>query len=308
MKLHKKGDLGFVSVILGIFFILSMIPAAPFLYTMMFSKSDIEKCRASVSVKSISIEAGSVLTLGKKLVDPMQLNLDCHTRFLVAKKDGVFDGGRKAQDFGEKSDPRFDGEDLGFKLKTAVADRMWDCWYMFGAGETDPFSQLGGDTHCVPCYEIRFDDEVNKEIPTLGGFTEFLAKEYRSAKQDMTYAKYLYKSDDDAALPQTGIDTAGQYGIVYYRKIGRFYDEAGKAAFGGSIAGGCMVGVYAGAAVGSAAPLVGTVVGGAVGGAAGCLGGFAVGLMTSDALTNDVNIGVAAINTKNMPGACRKIY
>ncbi len=298
-----------VSAILGVIFIIMMIKAAPFIYTMLFSKSDIDKCRASVSVKAISVEVGS---LGTGLVDPAQLNLDCHTRFLVAKKDGVYDGGKRVVDFGDR---RFDEKSTEDNLKTVVADKMRDCWYMFGSGETDPFSKLGGNIHCIECYEIKFDDEVRKEdekekgVAVLSDFTGFLAaNQIGEDPKSETYAKYLYKSDIVPDKPYD-LDTSKQYGVVYFRGTWAQADEVAKGVLGGSAVGGCLVGGKVGLIGGSFFGPIGTVVGGVVGAGVGCAGGLVVGIVAADKASGiDKTIGVAVAPVENLGAKCGKLY
>lgn len=306
-------DMSPVSVILGVVFIIFMIKAAPFLYTLLFSKSDIEKCRASVSVKAISIDAASIVTAGKRISDPLQLDLDCHTKFLVAKKDGVYDGIKRTSDFSDRS---FEGMELDDKLKKEVADRMRDCWYMFGNGETDPFSKLGGDIHCVECYELQFDDEVKKEVQDKKGvsvltdFTGFLASSFIDEKQTTTYSQYLYKSSD---VPKESkgynLYLSKQYGVVYFRGTFKFADELAKGVLGASVVGGCLTGAQVGLVGGSFFGPIGTVVGGIVGAGAGCAGGLLVGIRGADDASGiGKAIGVAVVPVESLGEKCGKLY
>ncbi|MBI3036191.1 hypothetical protein HYY73_00320 [Candidatus Woesearchaeota archaeon] len=312
---RKRGDMSIVSTILGVVFIILMIKAAPFLYTLLTSKSDIEKCRASVSVKSISIDSASILTLGKRLSDPLQLDLACHTRFLNVKKDGVYDGNKiyfgnyRPADFNYA---RFVDQDLPDKLKTAVADRMLDCWDMFGNGEIDPFAS--GNIHCIECYELVFSEEVKKEIqdkkgvPVLSDFTGFLASSYADNKQTTTYSQYLYKSNDVKGQVYD-LNMSKQQGIVYYRGTFELADEFAKGSVVLSTAGGCFIGAKVGLVGGSFFGPVGTVVGGVVVGGAGCAGGLFLGLTAADkALNMDKTIGVAVVPVENLGKKCGKLY
>ncbi|MBI2550515.1 hypothetical protein HYV83_05050 [Candidatus Woesearchaeota archaeon] len=316
---RKRGDMSIVSVILGVIFIIFMIKAAPFLYTLLTSKSDIEKCRASVSVKSISIDSASILTGGKRLSDPLQLDLACHTRLLVAKKEGVYDGNKiyfgnyRPADF---NDARFVDQDLPDKLKTAVADRMLDCWDMFGKGEIDPFSKLGGDIHCIECYEFVFSNETKKEVqdkdkkgaPVLSDFTGFLASSYADNKQTTTYAQYLYKSNEVKGQVYD-LNMSKQQGIVYYRGTFELADGLAKGTLGLSTAGGCFIGAKVGLVGGSFFGPVGTVVGGVVGGGVGCVGGLVLGITAADKASGiGKTIGVAIVPVENLGEKCGKLY
>lgn len=303
----KSGvEFGLVGIILGVVFIIAMVAAAPYIYTLFFSKSDIEKCRASVSVKSISIKYG---TLGTRLFDPLDLNLDCHTKFLVAKKGGLHDtgSGKKLTDF---SDRKLADTDLQYQLKTSVADRMAECWYMFGKGEVDPFSKFSGNVHCVQCYDIIFSDDekegVQKDAPALYDFPKFLAENYANEKE--TYAKYLYKANIPD-LPRYDLDTSKEYSVVYYRSTKEFSDEVAQGVLGTSFVGGCFVGIKVGAVTGALFGPGGAVTGGFIGGGAGCLGGLLAGVVASSK-TADIGktFGIALIPIDSLGSTCRKLY
>ncbi|MBI2142724.1 hypothetical protein HYU20_00050 [Candidatus Woesearchaeota archaeon] len=311
---RRGAEMSLVSVILGVIFIIIMVKAAPFIYTMLFSKSDIEKCRASVSVKAISIDVPSA---GTHLFDMPQLNLDCHTRFLIAKKGGVYDGkgvyvgNNRAADF---NDQRFGDKGFQDKLKMAVADRMLDCWDMFGKGDIDPFSKLGGDIHCVECYEVKFDDDARKEVekekgvPVLADFTQFLANSYTDEKQTTTYSQYLYKSTS-VPTQKYDLDLNKQQGVVYFRGTFELADEAAKAALAISTVGGCFIGAKVGLVGGSFFGPVGTVAGGIFGTGVGCAGGLFVGITGADKASGiGKTIGVAVVPVENLGNKCRKLY
>ena len=301
----KAVDMSLNSVILGVVFIIIMVKAAPIMYTLLFSKSDIETCRMSVAAKSLSIKIAS---FGTSLVDPVQLHLECHTGFLVAKKGGVYDKNKKLTDFSES---KFQGKDLQYKLKTGIADRMRDCWYMFQNGERDPFSRLGGDNHCVECYEIVFDNDVKSEVKTLDDFSGFLNVGKANTKD--TYLKYLYGTEVENAkeLPRIDLDTTKSYAVTYYRNT--FSVNLAKTAFGASTAlgcvGGAVVGVQVGGIAGTVVPGAGNVVGAIFGGGVGCAAGLVTGIIAADKVSGiGKSMGVSVVDVEKLGKDCEKLY
>jgi hypothetical protein len=284
----KKGfDLSLTSVILGVVFIIVMVSAAPHIYNILFSQSDIEKCRASVHIKAASIKP----TAG--FIDIADLNLECHTKFLTAKKDGLFEGDKRFVNFNSRE---FENDDLEFNAKKAVADRMAECWYMFGQGKTDLYTKLGGD-HCVPCYEIKFDDELQEEVPQLTDFGTFLVE--NDANPEQTYSQYLANADNfefDADPSIIELETDKTYSIFYF-----WNSESLTDRITGTItrtASGCAIGAAAGA------PFAG--VGAGPGAVVGCKVGLAVGI--SAAITEDTTIGIGISTLDGQMDSCGKLY
>ena len=261
---RRRGEFALTSVILGVVFIIIMVAAAPHIYTLLFSKDEVEKCRASVNIKAISLKPAA------HLVDIAKLDLACHTAFLTAKEDGIYSGGNLRVNFG---DGKFKGMDTTQdKLKTAVADKMKDCWYMFGKGEINPFSNLGGD-HCVVCYEITFDPKVRNELPALSDFNQFLAE--NNAFGEVTYASYLYGSSASEVLKKdVDIDTKRAYSVVYFShnvKLGDFF--------------GCVV-----------SPAL-------------CAGSFIIGNVFSNPTSDEkISMGVTLFPVEDLKGKCEKLY
>ena len=201
---RKKGyDSSLVGLILGLAFIISMVIIGPVIYRYLTSQTDIDKCRASVSVKSVAISIGSA---GTRFVDPAQLNFDCHTATLVLKKD-AYDVFKTTSV--DKQVMKYDSTQQSYddKLKKVFADSMRDCWDMFGKGEIDPFTRLDGNEHCVICSQIKFDqsakDELQKqEKAALTDFNRFLVENYANSRQ--TYSSFLYSVEpSDVSNPSS---------------------------------------------------------------------------------------------------------
>lgn len=313
-SLRKEGTVDVMtSAILGLVVVLVIVAVVPTVVNIFLPKSEIEKCRASVSAKAFTVKAGSA---GTGLVDPVQLNLECHTEFLVAKKDGLYAGSRRSVSF---SDSRFSGMALESQLKTAVADKMRDCWYMFGKGEIDLFAKLDGDFHCVECSEILFSNDeksgVQKDVPALNDFSTFLAK--NSANEKETYAKYLYKQDvtDLGGIGlNTMINTTKQYGIIYYTNSAAYDPSKGLLAtvtdLPAAMFRDCVWGVQklekaAGSVVGEGLAFVFTP---SVN-VAGCAGGIVTGIVTGDNIRQvGKTIGVGVVPVEELQAMCGRLY
>jgi hypothetical protein len=291
LKGKKRGmEFTLVNAILGVAFIIGMVIAAPVLLDLI--KNDIDRCRLSASLKATSIDFGS---LGTRLSDPVQLNIDCHTKFLTAKKDGFFEDDKRFEGFNKRE---FKNNDLEFNTKKAIGNRMAECWYMFGNGKIDYFSKLSGDSHCIECYEIKFDEEVKEELPAIEDFEDFLVE---TNYKDTTYATYLF-NEEVTKLPEfNSLETGKTYAVTYFRSTASFSDELAKGAFVGGVGGGCILGGSLGSVLGP----VGTVAGAGV----GCAGGLVLGIFSSsDIADTDKTMGVTLVPLESLGSSCRKLY
>jgi hypothetical protein len=83
-----------------------------------------------------------------------------------------------------------------------LAEKMADCWWMFGEGKIDYVGKdfFTKDNYCSICYQIGFDESL-KEIKGIG---EEISKddlfEYLSKKQmpdkEITYTEYFFGTND----------------------------------------------------------------------------------------------------------------
>lgn len=247
LSFGKKG-FGFVNIILGLVFIIAAVALAIPVYKALTAKKDVDICRASVSVKATSVKLTS---FGTGLVDPVQLNFDCHTATLVVKNDGVYDiNGKPDSKFSEQ---KYTGRTYEDKLKLVVADSMAQCWDMFLRGEVDPFTRLDGTEHCVMCYDILFDetakdklrkDSETKTQTTLNGFNKFLLDNYYSKNERYSEMIYGIGPNDakaaDFVKNSPKLDVGTQYAVVFYSGRGNsIADAAAKVA---KIVGGAIIG------------------------------------------------------------------
>ncbi len=242
---RKKGfDFSLGNIILGLIFIISMVLIGPPIYKHLTAQNEIEKCRASVSVKSISITLGSA---GTRFVDPAELNLDCKTSTLKLKDDGVYDidDGQVAKLDDAVSD---EGGKYHNQLKKVIADSMRDCWDQFGRGEIDPFTRLDGDAHCIICSHIVFDPSAKEKLQKEPGklelldFNKFLVENNANTRQK--YSSFLFKVEPseagDFVKDSKPIDANIEHAVIYYSARGS--NAADAAASIVKIMAGCTPG------------------------------------------------------------------
>ena len=100
--------------------------------------SDVEVCRSSIILAAQS----------KKIGNEAWTPLDCPRKDLLIKRGDVVRKGVIDQE----------------RVHKIVADAMAECWYMFGEGKMDPFSNWGKGAQeenlCIICKNIQFDDRL----------------------------------------------------------------------------------------------------------------------------------------------------
>ncbi len=219
-----------------------------------------EMCRLSVIAKSETKVTGS----------ESEIPLNCHTNLLDIKKDGIYKDGNIDVVF-KRGENVPDTED---KIKKYVANQMYDCWYQFNEGQSDPWGDwgLGTTQHCVICADINFDSEFNEKIPKIDKFGEFLNTEKFSRSSKETYAKYLGGDIETIeGSEDLYIDTSQPHLVLYRLKdLG-----AGGGIFLSTVVG-CGTGAGA-TAIANVVVGVGTAVW-AAGTGIGCIVGFAGGV------------------------------
>jgi len=171
--------------------------------------SDRENCRLSVIARSQT----------KILKTESELALNCHTNIIDIKKDGIYRDGNIDVAF-KRGETVSDTE---YKVKKYIANQMYDCWYQFNEGQSDPWGDwhLGTIRHCVICADINFDPEFNEKISKIIGFGEFINEEPYSRTSKDTYADYLggrLEMDEDIY-----IDTSQPHLVLYQlQDLGQF--------------------------------------------------------------------------------------
>ncbi len=219
----KKAELGdfsqlIVAVVVGLLLvILYFVIFAPPLY----SGSDREDCRISV------LAASKTKPLG--LESPIVKDLACKTQFLeisdkLIKKSDKVVGGL----------PSNSGQ-ATYKIKRAVSDEMYDCWYQMGEGKVDPWASWGSDKkRCIVCSHITFTDTAKSKYGTIGNFGDFLCAEKIPGK-DMTYCTYFFGANQlDERNKGATIETQDDHIILYsFNNRGNLARLAGGGALCG---------------------------------------------------------------------------
>lgn len=153
-----------------------------------------EKCKVSAQQKHLGIV--------RKLTQ--QFPLACYTDLTEVRKDGVYvtnsNTGKTSQVLtfteiqrsleikGITSENEINEE----YIKRAIADRMFSCWDQFGKGTLFPFEAnwADGDTRCIICADISFDESIQEKTKQIRNFGEWLSKT-KIPGQEKTYADFL---------------------------------------------------------------------------------------------------------------------
>jgi len=140
------------------------------------------------------------------------VGLDCETYKVKMTGEGILLNNKpldKTMNYKRLSDP-----DAQTRMNGAIAEEMRSCWYRFLEGNLDPFERFGGNSRCVMCSTIAFDDEVSRQVPTLDGLNDYLT-DNKIPSGGVTYLQYLTKGATAWSGPPVSIDTSKTYGIVY---------------------------------------------------------------------------------------------
>ncbi|MFH1326598.1 MAG: hypothetical protein ABIH59_00535 [archaeon] len=131
----------------------------------------------------------SVVLKGKSFISSGPLN--CQTDYVCIS------GGGKCENFNptETVDVDLSKSDAKNQVMKAIAEKMSDCWWMFGEGKINYVGAGASATnYCSLCSIISFDDKIKLlENVQYNDFYEELNKPKDSSQ---TYLKYLYNVGD----------------------------------------------------------------------------------------------------------------
>lgn len=123
-------------------------------------------------------------------------------------------------------------------IKREIANAMYDCWWMLGEGKMNFFEKkLERDSYCIICSTIEFDENVQKKLPKIEGFKEYLLTQTIPSK-NITYLQYfvgpeIHFTEKNLVMEEIPLLTNKKYAIVYsIVKRDKLIE-----AFGGSAAG-----------------------------------------------------------------------
>lgn len=251
LKMKKRGDATtlnkfILAVIVGFaLLVLAWLIVVPFFS----AESDRDTCRLSVDAKSATKVAGQESDIFR--------DLKCKTQYVEVTDKVIKKNDKTIATLSKNPDQ---------KVKKAIADEMYDCWYEMGEGQRDPWGDW--DTahikHCVICSELIFTEQAPQKFGIIKDFDSFLCNTNVPGK-DYSYCRYLTGKDEYGTKE---IDASQQYSVVYVLS-----DVTSLGTITGYTTGGCIAGVGIGAVFG--------VVGAIPGGLGGCVGGAITGVWES---------------------------
>lgn len=220
----------------------------------------------------------SVVAKGIKGVPAEVLPIKCSTEYLCISKYK-----RGYGNCDEMLNPAVEKAETKAELYDILADKMAECWWMFGEGSiTYVDNTLTKNNYCSICSQILFDDSLKTiegfESGTISkdDFYEYLTEKDHSDSQ--SYAQYLFGTNDIDGLKKGFSDNASANVIFGNIEIGKQYylvtgitSEVSKVGWvlRGAVVGGAVVVGLATFGVGTAgfaAILVGEAAGGAAAG------------------------------------------
>ena len=209
----KKAELTTQQIVMIIVLLTSFVILLVFLFKVNFQgTSEKEVCQSSIQL------TGKTSFFGK---------IDCKTNYVCIS------GGGECKGFTSRETVNINLNDKSSKNKImkALADKMVDCWWMFGEGKINYVDWKAFSTRvCAVCSEIAFDEKLisNKEFNSISyaDFYSFLKTNYTNEDKTQTYFDYLQLIELNK-LNEIYIDT----GIFFNQKYGIYTgrDEKGMA-------------------------------------------------------------------------------
>ena len=261
---NRKGELTTQQIVLLIILITSFVVVLFFLFRLDLGKeSKREICHNSVIMKGNSVLPGE------------SVSLKCNREYVCITEDGTCEGLTNPEKFKVGSVE---------EIYQVLADKMADCWWMFGEGKIDYIgeSELVSQNYCSICSQILFDDslknleEVEDKISKDELYSYLSEQDYREGE---TYKEYIFgdlnleefkqelSNEANSGISFGTIDIGKQYYVV----MGINSDSTKFSwIIHGTLIGGIAVVGLATAGIGSAgflAVLAGEVAGGSLGAA-----------------------------------------
>lgn len=157
--------------------------------------SDVEICRLSVLGRSVAIKATVVKS-------DVPINLDCKTRYVTIKPDGIYINEKRNK---KDNFRRITDNDAQLKIKKLFAEEMRICWYQFLEGKQTTFGVFGSPNKCVICSMIEFSPEAQQQVKEIPGFGKYLM-ETTMPNTKVTYISY-FTSDETASIQDIPLKT-----------------------------------------------------------------------------------------------------
>lgn len=197
-NLNKKGELTTTQIVMLIVLVLSFVVIVLFLSRMnLQEESKREICKASVILAA---------------KDPVNKNVNCQTSYVCITngepcKDITPDRTIKIASSSSERE----------NILKAIATELSDCWMMFGEGNVNYVSSVGGARyHCAVCSIVKFGGTLTSQTIDSDELKLFLDTELKSESQ--TYSSYLYRvpkvEDAGRMYPLPNLDLSKKYAVV----------------------------------------------------------------------------------------------
>lgn len=210
-KINKvKGEITTQQIVLLIILLISFVVILFFIVGFdFFATSDSEICHNSVVSRSISSSDAVV-------------PLKCSRSYICLSKDKSCE---------RMTDPKIEKVASKEEVYFVLAEKMADCWWMFGEGRIDYIGKdfFKKNNYCSICSQIGFDDSI-KEIEGIeqeinkDEFYDYLAKT-KMPESELTYSEYFFGTKDVARLKRVTLETedgtevvAGTFGKIDLNK------------------------------------------------------------------------------------------
>lgn len=273
-SLMKRGELTTTQIVTLVLLIASFLIILYFIFLADFGKTtDKELCHNSVVTRSESV------------LPTDAIELECKTSYVCLTEDGSCD---------VLTNPEIVKVSSKDEVYEALARELAECWWMFGEGKYEYVSKdfLPGNLYCSVCSQIAFDDSVRERVfqeesPSLKEFFTYLST-HNLRDSAMTYATYLFGSDDSASLETAlsqsnatfdSLDLQKQYYVLM--GITAEVSTLGYVAVGAAVVGGAAFALISApaswpATVGILVKTAAVAGGAAVGGVGGYFAGVSV--------------------------------
>lgn len=238
MRRNCRGELTTQQIILLIILIASFVIILFFLFRLnLTSESDAEICHNSVVVR------------GSSVVPAEASPLKCSRQYICITKDGSCEG---------LTNPVIEKVKTEEEVYEILAEKMSDCWWMFGEGKIDYVGKdvFTKDNYCSICSQILFDDslaeieEFSENEISKDKLYDYLSSSSHSEGQ--TYSEYLFGTNrfdllkQELSNNQSADVTFGtiDLGKQYYVVMGITSELVGRGWRIAAAAGTVVVGIF----------------------------------------------------------------
>lgn len=218
--LPKRGDVGLETVgklVLGSIALVAIL----FVLYSLFQEGNQQSnnplgCRLSVeaNAQSKTGTGGHLLSYGTQQKGETTAEVECPPQFHVVK------------------DIKEEGE-----INSFVAREMAECYWKFGEGELNPFSDIdaSGRDHnrvCAVCSVVQFDEGVKKDHPSVRGLMKYLSeKSPPYTEKYSSYVEYFTKNslpkaeEEKLVSNDVQISTGSDYAVLFI--VDKYSEDAG---------------------------------------------------------------------------------